>query len=66
MSKKAEDFPVVLNAKNISEIMKVSLRTAYEIMDYPDFPLIKIGRCKRVENESFLAWIEQQTLKKVN
>ena len=63
MSKQAEDFPIILNAKNISEIMGFSLRKAYEVMDYPDFPLIKIGKCKRVDRDGFFSWLEQQTLK---
>ncbi|MFJ5761668.1 DNA-binding protein [Neobacillus sp. NPDC093182] len=62
MKNNIDDFPLFLNAKNISEIMRVSLRKAYEIMEYSDFPLIKIGRCKRVEREGFFEWLEQQKL----
>jgi hypothetical protein len=64
MKKKVEDFPMILNAKNIAEILGVSLRAAYYLMDNSDFPLIKLGRCKRVEREGFFKWLEQQTLNK--
>ena len=40
-------FPMVLTAADISEILKISKPTAYELMKRDDFPLIKIGRCKR-------------------
>ena len=51
--KNKDDYPVILNAKQISEITGFSLRKAYAIMDYQGFPLIKIGRCKRVDRQSF-------------
>jgi hypothetical protein len=48
-----------------AQSLGLSLRIAYEVMDYPDFPLIKIGRCKRVERDEFFEWLEQQTLNKI-
>lgn len=64
LNKKIEDIPLILDAKNISEIIGISKRTAYEVMDYPDFPLIRLGRCKRVSRDRFFSWLEQQTLNK--
>ena len=40
-------YPIILTAIEISEILKISKPTAYELMNRHDFPLIKIGRCKR-------------------
>ena len=48
-----ETYPIILTAGDISEILKVSKPTAYELMDKHDFPLIKIGRCKRVLRDEF-------------
>ncbi|WP_238458156.1 helix-turn-helix domain-containing protein [Alkalihalobacterium alkalinitrilicum] len=56
----SNDYPYILTATHISEIMGISKRVAYEIMDYKDFPLIRIGRTKRVKRESFFRWLEQQ------
>ncbi|MEH7115859.1 helix-turn-helix domain-containing protein [Neobacillus vireti] len=55
-----DDFPLILTAKHISEIMMVSKRTAYLLMESPGFPLIKVGRNKRVIGEEFVKWLEQQ------
>lgn len=60
--KKADDYPLILTATDLSEIMKVSKRTAYEVMNNSDFPLIRIGKCKRVDREEFFSWLEKQTL----
>jgi predicted DNA-binding transcriptional regulator AlpA len=53
------DYPIVLTAKDISEILKVSKPTAYEIMNRSDFPLLKFGRCKRVLREEFFEWVNR-------
>jgi predicted DNA-binding transcriptional regulator AlpA len=53
------EYPIVLTAVEISQILKVSRPTAYEIMNRPDFPLLKIGRCKRVLREDFFLWLNQ-------
>lgn len=57
MNKEKVDFPLILTAMHISEIMHVSKRVAYEIMERSDFPLIRIGRCKRVSKDAFFKWL---------
>ncbi|WP_391204402.1 helix-turn-helix domain-containing protein [Psychrobacillus sp. L4] len=53
-------YPLVLTAKEISLILKISKPSAYEVMKRNDFPLIKIGRCKRVLREEFFVWLKTQ------
>lgn len=53
-------YPTILHAKHIAEILEVSQRRAYEIMDLKSFPLIRIGRSKRVNQVAFFQWLEQQ------
>lgn len=62
MSKKLSigDFPIILTAKDISEILHVSKPTAYEIMNRSDFPLMRIGRCKRVLRDEFFSWVKSR------
>ena len=63
MSNKArnvEEYPLVLNATHIAEIIGVSKRVAYEIMEISNFPLIRIGRCKRVTREGLFKWLNEQ------
>lgn len=53
-----KDYPILLTVTEVSEILGVSRRVAYEIMDTPKFPLIKIRRSKRVNRDDFFAWLE--------
>jgi hypothetical protein len=55
-----EDYPLVLNAHHLAEIIGVSTRVAYEIMERKGFPLIRIGRCKRVARDAFFKWLNEQ------
>ncbi|WP_342541906.1 helix-turn-helix domain-containing protein [Paenisporosarcina sp. FSL H8-0542] len=55
-----ETFPLVLTAKELSFILKISKPSAYEVMNRSDFPLIKIGRCKRVLRDEFFRWLMNQ------
>ncbi|MCM3761837.1 helix-turn-helix domain-containing protein [Alkalihalobacillus oceani] len=55
------DYPLILKAEHISEIIGCSKRVAYEVMDRADFPLVRMGRLKRVEREAFFEWIGSQT-----
>lgn len=64
MKNNFEELPIFLNANNISEIMGVSLKTANEWMNDTNFPLIRVGKIKRVEREGFFAWLDQQTVNK--
>ncbi len=43
-----EDYPLILKAEHVAEILGISKRKAYEVMDYTNFPLVRIGRSKRV------------------
>ena len=55
-----ETYPVILTAIEISQILKISKPTAYGLMDRSDFPLIKIGRCKRVLRDEFFLWLSNR------
>jgi len=55
-----DKYPFVLTAKHISEILDISERIAYEIMDSKDFPLLKIGRHKKVTREAFFKWLDSK------
>jgi len=55
-----ETFPLILTAKEVSFILKISKPSAYEVMNRADFPLIKIGRCKRVLRDEFFRWLISQ------
>lgn len=55
-------FPLVLHAEHVSDILGVSKRTAYELMERSDFPLVKVGRCKRTPRDAFFRWLNEQSV----
>jgi excisionase family DNA binding protein len=55
-----KDLPLVLKVEQVAEILGVSKRRAYEIMDLKTFPLLKVGRSKRVSRDAFFQWLEGQ------
>lgn len=57
-----KDYPILLTAVEISQILGVSKRVAYEIMDTTGFPLIKIRRSKRVNREDFFNWLDKKKI----
>jgi excisionase family DNA binding protein len=58
-----EEYPLILKAEHVAEILGISKRKAYEVMDYTDFPLVRLGRSKRVGRDAFFKWIETQEVK---
>jgi excisionase family DNA binding protein len=60
--KKIEEYPMILTATDISEILRVSKPTAYELMEQKLFPLIRIGRSKRVLRDEFFQWLSQHNV----
>lgn len=54
---KRDDYPLVLTAKHVAEILGISKRKAYEVMEERGFPLVRIGRAKRVGRDAFFEWL---------
>jgi predicted DNA-binding transcriptional regulator AlpA len=57
MNRTEKSLPLVLTAVDICEILQISKPSAYELMNGVDFPLIRIGRCKRVLRDEFFLWL---------
>lgn len=58
--KRKEDYPLVLTVNEVMEILGIGRRKAYELMDQPGFPCIRIGeKLKRVNRDAFFEWIEK-------
>lgn len=55
-------YPIILTAVEISEILRISKPSAYALMDRTDFPLIRIGRSKRVKRDLFMQWLENHVV----
>ncbi len=58
--KRKEDYPLILTVKEVMEILSISKRTAYDLMDQEGFPCIRIGeKLKRVNRDAFFEWIQK-------
>jgi len=59
---KYEDkFPYVLNAQHVQEILDIGKEKAYELMDSKGFPVLKVGRHKKVLRNKFFQWLQDPT-----
>ncbi|WP_246055177.1 helix-turn-helix domain-containing protein [Pseudalkalibacillus caeni] len=58
--KEIHEYPPVLSAKEVAEIYQCSVWTAYDMMERKDFPLVRVGRLKRVGRDAFIKWLEKQ------
>ncbi|MEF2244247.1 helix-turn-helix transcriptional regulator [Paenibacillus sp. IITD108] len=54
------DYPLILQIKNVQEILGVSRSTAYEIAKAPDFPLLVINCRKVVYRDDFFKWLDSK------
>jgi hypothetical protein len=58
------DFPIILKAGHLAQIMDISKTKAYEIMRQKDFPTLKLsdekGSAKRVFRDEFFKWLESK------
>ncbi|MED0675825.1 helix-turn-helix domain-containing protein [Aneurinibacillus thermoaerophilus] len=60
--KTIQDYPMILTAKEIAEILRVSKPTAYELMKRTDFPLLPFeGRIRRVQRDEFFQWLTRKS-----
>ncbi|CAM4344716.1 putative DNA-binding transcriptional regulator AlpA [Paenibacillus endophyticus] len=54
------DYPLILQIKDVKEILGVSRSTAYEIAREPDFPLLIINCRKVVYRDDFFKWLDSK------
>lgn len=56
-----KDLPLFLNAHLLSEVLGVSISTAYEVMHEPGFPVLRVGSRMVVPKEKFIQWAEERS-----
>jgi excisionase family DNA binding protein len=56
-----EQYPIFLTVKHVAEILGVGIKKAYEVTEQKGFPLVRIGRLKRVNRDAFFQWIENKS-----
>ena len=53
------ELPLMLNADDISAVMRVSRAFAYEILHDVSLPVIVVGKRRMVDRNKFKNWLEQ-------
>lgn len=56
-----DELPLFLNANLVSQVLGVSISTAYELMHEPGFPVLRVGSRMVVPKEKFVEWVSQRT-----
>ena len=59
--KSYDDLPLFLNAKMVAQVLGVSISTAYELLNDPGFPPLRVGSRMVVPKEKFIQWAEGQS-----
>ena len=59
--KSYDDLPLFLNANLVAEVLGGSISTAYEVVDTPGFPVLRVGSRMVVPKEKFIQWAEEQS-----
>ncbi len=55
------ELPLFLNANLVSQVLGVSVSTAYELMHESGFPVLRVGSRMVVPKEKFIRWTEEQS-----
>ena len=56
-----EQLPLFLNANTVAQVLGVSISTAYELLNGPGFPTLRVGSRMVVPKEKFIQWAEGQS-----
>lgn len=56
-----DQLPLFLNANTVAQVLGVSISTAYELLNDPSFPTLRVGSRMVVPKEKFIQWAEGQS-----
>lgn len=59
--KSYDELPLLLNAKQLSELLGVSDSSVYELIQEDDFPSLRIGKRIVIPKEELRKWISAHT-----
>ena len=60
--KSLDDLPVCLNVHDVANILRISKKVAYKLVNQKDFPSIRVGEKRIVIPKSkFIEWMDKQT-----
>lgn len=58
--KSYDELPLFLNAKNVRQVLGISISSAYELMHEKGFPSVRIGSRLIVPKSKFATWVDNQ------
>ena len=61
--KSYDELPLFLQADLISNVLGISISSAYELMHEKGFPALRIGNRIVVPREKFIQWVDENTSK---
>ena len=61
--KSYDELPLFLQADLISDVLGISISSAYELMHEKGFPALRIGNRIVVPREKFIQWLDENTSK---
>ena len=61
--KSNDELPLFLQADLISDVLGISISSAYELMHEKGFPALRIGNRIVVPREKFIQWVDEITSK---
>lgn len=56
-----ETMPDVMDAKQLAEALQISKAGAYNLLNEPDFPTLRIGGRKLVMKNELVDWLRKHT-----
>jgi len=58
-----ESMPDVMDAKQLAKALQISKAGAYNLLNDPNFPTLRIGGRKMVMKSELIAWLKRHTNK---
>jgi hypothetical protein len=58
LMKSKNELPEVLTPKHIQEILGISRRRTYDMMEDPSFHVVKVGKLYKISKRVFFDWLE--------
>ena len=56
-----ETMPDVMGARQLAKVLRISKAGAYNLLNSPDFPTLRIGGRKLVMKQDLLEWLRSYT-----
>ncbi|MBO4384249.1 MAG: helix-turn-helix domain-containing protein [Clostridia bacterium] len=58
-----DELPEFLMVKDVADVLRISVASAYTITEADDFPLLLLNSQRRVKKESFINWLKEKERK---